>query len=261
MAEKTSNHTVSVKVSAPFACFTRPEAKVERVSYLCMTPSAARGVLESIMWKPEFVWIVHTIRVLKPIRFASIRRNEIQDTVPVRGPSGVFKWMQDGSTYSPYYTDSRGRRSPYGDNGVQRNTLALRDVSYVITAVPTLTIKAHLPRKQPLDVDEPAGPDTVEKYVAMFARRVKKGQCFQQPYLGLREFAAGFDVVVDDDLPDLLDPTLGAENHSLGRMLYDFDYREDGSRIALFAPAFLENGVLNANKMRESATAELLLRT
>lgn len=258
MTEMKNNHMVSVKVSAPLACFTRPEAKVERVSYLCMTPSAARGVLESILWKPEFIWVVHSISVLKPIRFASIRRNEIQDTIPIRGPAGVFKWMKDNSTYTPYYTDSRGRKSPHGDNGVQRNTLALRDVSYVIAAELRLTPKAFLPSTKLLDLDEAAGPNTVEKYVAMFTRRVRKGQCFQQPYLGLREFVAAFDVVRAEDKPDLLDPTLRTDNYSLGRTFYDYDYREDQSRVALFAPAFLENGVLNAWKMRESAIAEVL---
>jgi CRISPR-associated protein Cas5d len=258
MAETKSNHTVSVKVSAPLACFTRPEAKVERVSYLCITPSAARGILESILWKPEFVWFVHTITVLKPIRFASIRRNEIQDTIPIRGPAGVLKWMENNLTYTPYYTDSRGRKSPHGDNGVQRNTLALRDVSYIITANPILTPKAYLPSTRLLDRDEPVAPNTVEKYVAMFTRRVKKGQCFQQPYLGLREFVAAFDVARDDDKPDPQDPTLRADNYALGRMFYDYDYRKGESRSALFAAAFLENGVLNARKMHETATTEVL---
>src|SRR3990172_399955 len=93
---------VKVKAEGDLACFTRPEAKVERVSYPCMTPSAARGVLEAICWKPEFRWIVHRITVLRPIRFVSIRRNEVQDTIPVKGSMGVLKWMADNSAYKPY---------------------------------------------------------------------------------------------------------------------------------------------------------------
>lgn len=247
------NHIVSVKVTAPLACFTRPEAKVERVSYQCMTPSAARGVLEAILWKPEFVWVVHSITVLRPLRFASIRRNEIQDAIPT---AGIAKWMKDASAYSPYYADSAGRKSPYGDNRVQRHTLALRDVAYVITAEPRLTDKAKQPRIKPLGADEPDGPTTIEKYVCMFNRRVAKGQCFQQPYLGLREFAANFEVVTDDDYPDATDLMLKSENYPLGRMFYDYDYRNDETRVALFASVALRRGVLNVDKMRECAAAE-----
>lgn len=247
MAEMTNNQTVSVKVSAPFACFTRPEAKVERVSYLCMTPSAARGVLESIIWKPEFVWVVRGISVLRPVRFASIRRNEIQDTVPV---GSVNRWMSDPTAYKAYYADSSGRESPYGEHRVQRHTLALRDVAYVITAEPRLTDKAHLPNVKRLDADEPDGPNTVEKYLQMFRRRVRKGQCFQQPYLGLREFAANFESPTDEDLPDMSDPILNADPYQLGRVFYDFDYRKDGLRFPLFAPAALRRGFLNVDEMR-----------
>lgn len=247
------NHTVRLKVTAPLACFTRPEAKVERVSYLCMTPSAARGVLESILWKPQFAWVVHSICVLRPVQFASIRRNEIQDAISV---PVVQKWMKDDSAYTPYYADSAGRKSPYGDNRVQRHTLALREVAYVITAEPKLTDKANLPRAKPRDADEPDGPDSEQKYVEIFTRRVSKGQCFQQPYLGLREFVAQFEPPTGADEPDGSDPVLRSDEYQLGRMFYDFDYLKDGTRAALFASAALRRGVLDVDKMRESATAE-----
>jgi CRISPR-associated protein Cas5d len=249
-------HTVTVKVTGLLACFTRPEAKVERVSYLCMTPSAARGVLESILWKPQFTWVVHSIRVLRPVRFESIRRNEIQDTISV---PVVQKWMKEDAAYRPYYTDSAGRKSAYGDHRVQRHTLALRDVAYVITAEPRLTDRANLPRTRPPDADRPDGPDTEEKYVAIFNRRVMRGQCFQQPYLGLREFVAEFAPSTEGETPDPTDTVLKSAEYSLGRMFYDFDFRTDNIPAPLFAPAILRHGVLDvdemcANLMRETGT-------
>jgi CRISPR-associated protein Cas5d len=215
-----------------------------------MTPSAARGVLEAILWKPEFSWIVHSITVLRPVRFISIRRNEVQDTIPVNPTSGVLKWMEEPNSYQPYYADSAGRKSPYGDHRVQRHTLALRDVAYVINGEPELTEKPNQPRRKPPDADEPGGPDTVEKYVGMFNRRVAKGQCFQQPYLGLREFVAAFQPVTGDDPSDSTDPVLRCDEYPLGRLFYDFDYRRDGTRKPLFAPAVLRRGVLDVDAMR-----------
>lgn len=249
--------TVSVKVSAAMACFTRPEAKVERVSYMCMTPSAARGVLEAIVWKPQFEWVVHAITVLNPIQFISIRRNEIQDTIPVRGKQGVDAWQKDAILFRPYFADSAGRKSPYGDHRVQRHTLALRDVAYVITAEPKLTAKANQSRLKPHDDDEPQGADTVEKYVGMFNRRLEKGQCFQQPYLGLREFVADFLPVVKDDAPDAKDSILSHDRYELGRMFFDYQYPDDpdGKRIPLYSPAFLCRGVLNVDMMRRELNA------
>jgi len=246
---------VKVKVSGELACFTRPEAKVERVSYMCMTPSAARGVLEAVLWKPEFHWIVHSITVLRPIRFISIRRNEVQDTIPVNATRGVLKWMEWPDNYEPYYADSAGRESPYGDHRVQRHTLALREVAYLISAEPELTDRANQPRRKPRDVDEPQGADTVEKYVGMFTRRVAKGQCFQQAYLGLREFVAEVKPMTSEDRPDPADPVLSCAEYPLGRVFYDFQYGSDGRRIPLFAPALLRCGVLDVDAMRENLTA------
>lgn len=251
-------NTVSLKVEAPLACFTRPEAKVERVSYMCMTPAAARGVLESIVWKPQFEWVIHKIVVLKPIRFISIRRNEIQHTIPVNGPHGVEKWMKKPETFVPYFTDQqrlkdKGKVALHG-NRVQRHTLALRDVAYFITAEPRLTPKANLARTKPPDAEDPPGLDTVEKYLAMFNRRVSKGQCFQQPYLGLREFVANFKSGGGEGAAprfDEADSVLGSDEYPLGYMFFDFDYSHGPPR-PLFAQANLRRGVLNVDEMRAS---------
>jgi CRISPR-associated protein Cas5d len=148
---------VAVKVWGEFACFTRPEMKVERVSYDVMTPSAARGVLEAIFWKPEFKWRVRQIEVLRPIRRVSLLRNEVKSKIAPRTARDPEK---------TYFAD---------DDRTQRHTLALRDVAYVIRA----------------DVDVLNG-DHPAKYRDQFRRRVGRGQCFHRPYLGCREFVAHF---------------------------------------------------------------------
>ena len=146
---------LEVKVCGPYACFTRPEHKVERVSYTVPTPSAARGILEAILWKPEFSWRVREIHVLKPIRYFSILRNEVQSKMSPRRDA-------------PLYAD---------EDRTQRYTLGLRDVAYVIRA--DMALRPHC-------TDDPA------KYRDQFRRRVERGQCFHRPALGCREFAADF---------------------------------------------------------------------
>lgn len=205
-----------VKIWGDLACFTRPEMKVERASYDVPTPSAARGILDSILWKPEMRWIVRRILVLKPIRFVSFRRNELQSKI---APRTVSKWMDDPETFEP---QPAGAGS---EDATPRNTLALRDVAYVIEAEP--------------HVFEPNGEDTPAKYLAMFNRRVKKGQCFQRPYLGCREFVCDFEPPGPDERP------IG-ETRDLGLMLYDIVFRENGKgNRPLFFHAHLEDGVLN----------------
>ncbi|HPM00937.1 MAG TPA: type I-C CRISPR-associated protein Cas5c [Candidatus Cloacimonadota bacterium] len=142
-----------VKVTGEFACFTRPDLKVERMTYPCMTPSAARGILDSILWKPEFQWWVHRIIVLKPIKFFSVKRNEInvkQDRLPL-----IIE-----------------------NKRAQRNSIILKDVEYIIEA------SVH---QKESDLKNPS-----KKYAEIFKRRVRKGQCWRKPYLGTREFAAEF---------------------------------------------------------------------
>ncbi|MEI6233885.1 MAG: type I-C CRISPR-associated protein Cas5c [Planctomycetota bacterium] len=209
-------HTVRVKVSGSFACFSRPEAKVERLSYECLTPSAARGILDSILWKPEMRWIVRRISILNEIKFVALKRNEVQSKV---APSAIGKWMKDNSTYRPF---SAGAGS---EEGTPRNTLALRDVAYIIEAEP--------------HVFNANSDNTPVKYMAMFNRRVEKGQAHAQPCFGCREFAAQFEPPIEADTP--LD-----DSRDLGVMLYDilYDPKRD-LRRPLFFRAKLTHGVLD----------------
>ena len=183
---------VAVHVWGEYACFTRPEMKVERVSYDVPTPSAARGILESIFWKPAIEWRITSIEVLKPIRWASIRRNEV-------GTVGSWtlakRAMNDGSLPEGIKVE---------DERQQRASLVLRDVEYVVRAGFRLTEKASAGEKE-------------GKFLDMFQRRVAKGQCYKRPYLGTREFAAYFGPVPDEYSPISVD-------QDLGWMFYDFDY-------------------------------------
>jgi CRISPR-associated protein Cas5d len=205
---------VRVRVSGEFACFTRPEAKVERFSYPVMTPSAARNILDAICWRPQMRWIVTSITVLKPIRLMSVLRNEVQSKV---SPSAIKKWMRDASTFEPLVAGAGD-----GTDATPRNTTLLRDVAYWIDAYP--------------HVFDTSGDNTPVKYVEMLRRRVEKGQCFQRPYLGCREFAAEFGSPREDDQPI-------EDSMEIGRMLYDIAFLADGNRAAFFE-ARLENGVM-----------------
>src|SRR5215204_1330075 len=160
---------LEVKVWGEFACFTRPEFGAERVSYEVMTPSAARGVLEAIFWRPEIEWRVREIVVLNPIRRFSILRNEVTS---LQSERSARSWTGEGGGY---YAD---------EDRAQRHTLCLRDVAYVIRA--DIFLKPHTN-------DHPA------KYRDQFRRRVVRGQCFSQPYLGTREFSAFFGPPVADE--------------------------------------------------------------
>lgn len=199
---------LEVKVWGDYACFTRPEMKVERVSYPVMTPSAARGVLEAIFWKPEFRWRVHEIAVLKPVRYFSILRNEINTRQTERTARG---WMASGD--GGYFADA---------DRTQRHTLGLRDVAYVIRAEPVLRA----------DVG-----DDVAKYRDQFRRRVDRGQCYATPYFGCREFSAAFGT------PDPAEAPID-ETSELGTMLLDLDYTAQGSATPRFFDARLDGGLL-----------------
>ena len=201
---------LEVKLWGDFACFTRPEMKAERVSYPIMTPSAARGALESIFWRPEFRWQVKEILVLRPIHYFSILRNEVNTRAVYRTASS---WERSGS--GGYF--AAGDRS-------QRHTLAIRDVAYVVRADMVLRDDVN---------DHPA------KYRDQFRRRVRRGRCFATPYLGCREFAASFGPPDGSESPiDLTD--------DLGSMLLDMRYDDDGSGrgTPMFFQARLECGVL-----------------
>jgi len=203
---------LEVVVSGEMACFTRPENKVERVSYPVMTPSAARGVLEAIYWKPEFSWHVLEIHVLRDIHQVSLLRNEIEDRQSHRSSAAEAK---EGGNYLA------------DEHRAQRHTLALRDVAYLLRAEQAL--RAH-------------ETEDIAKHRDCFRRRVEKGQCFQQPYLGCREFAAEFRQPNASDKP--VDLTM-----DLGPMLLDLRYRHDKSGkgvggTPVFFDARLEKGVL-----------------
>jgi CRISPR-associated protein Cas5d len=195
----------ALRVRGELACFTRPEMKVERVSYEVMSPSAARGVLEAIVWKPAIRWHIHEIAVLAPIRWLSVRRNEVRDIASPRAEHLV--------------ANSPDQRS-------QRNTLALRDVDYVIKCSFSMTTRA-------------GKLDSVTKFEEMFARRVAKGQHFEPPYLGMREMFA--DVAPAPDTYAPIDP---GKERPLGLMFYDFEPVEVGAGRPLFFDAVLRGGVV-----------------
>ena len=206
---------LEVLVWGPYACFTRPETKVERVTYPVPTPSAARGVLEAIFWKPEFRWRVQEIWVLKPIRYFSLLRNEVNSR---QSETAAKKWARDGGGYVT------------AEDRAQRHTLALRDVAYLI--------RGDVELKPGVDA-EPA------KYRDQFRRRVEDGRCFQRPYFGCREFAAEFAKPAGTERPvDLSD--------DLGSMLYDLEYAagRSGKATPVFFPAKLERGVLHVPLLR-----------
>ncbi|MBI2945344.1 MAG: type I-C CRISPR-associated protein Cas5 [Candidatus Wallbacteria bacterium] len=206
-------HKVVLRVWGENACFTRPEMKVERVSYDVMTPSAARGILEAILWKPAIAWRVLRIDVLRPIRWESVRRNEVDDVVPADKVATV---MQRGR--GALGLDIESHRQ-------QRASMVLRDVEYRIHAGFVMTERA-----QP--------DDTPVKFASMFQRRASEGQCFSQPYLGCREFPAYFEPIGDAELPAAI-----PENRDLGWMLYDLEYRDAEIRPSFFR-AKLEAGVV-----------------
>ena len=226
-----------LEVSGPYACFTRPEMKVERVSYDVMTPSAARAIFEAILWKPAIRWRVRRIEVLAPIRWVSVRRNEVGKVASPRS-NGIF----------------------IEDERQQRAGLFLRDVKYRLFAVfefipPDQRGKVLNPVPEYLlDTDEAQElrkPDvrkdeTEAKYASMFERRATKGQCFHQPYLGCREFAAAFRLV-----PSQAEPaTPIAETRDLGWMLYDLDYTNPADPRPFFFRARLDNGAINTDRMQ-----------
>lgn len=222
-----------LEVWGPIACFTRPELKVERVSYDVITPSAARAIFEAIFWKPAIRWQVTKIEVLNPIKWTSVRRNEV-GAVASKNP-----------IYIDEVKEINGKMKLI--NRQQKNTLLLKDVRYRLWAklvfIPTWKRKETKnplideEEKELLRKDENPG-----KYNAMFERRARKGQCFNQPYLGTRECSASFRLVNPET--DVLDSAI-AENRNLGIMLYDMDFESDiKNPPAMFYRARMENGVI-----------------
>jgi CRISPR-associated protein Cas5d len=222
------------KTSGPFrlkvwgrnACFTRPEMKVERVSYDVMTPSAARGVLEAVLWKPAIRWRVDRIDVLAPIRWESVRRNEV-GSVMSAGGNGIF----------------------IEEKRQQRAGLFLREVAYTIHARFEMTDKA--------------GPDdSLIKFQEIFLRRAERGQCFHRPYLGCREFAADFELVRLDETP----PEPIPESRDLGWMLYDIQHNNRGDKNHVHSctdgclPAFFRAELKNGSMLVPAPDTEEVRR-
>jgi CRISPR-associated protein Cas5d len=177
----------------------------------------------------------------------NVRRNEIQGKIPTRTVEG---WMKEPRSFGPYLVDSAGREGPQGQNRTQRNSLILHHVAYMIEAMPVLTSLANRPRAKPADHEEGAGPDSVTKYVAMFERRVRKGQCHHRPYLGCREFTGDFAP------PDGSEQPLCDWNERLGFMLYDLRFREGKPALPGFFDAEIRNGVLHCDARSRGPNGE-----
>ena len=217
---------IILKVWGDNACFTRPEMKVERVSYDVITPSAARGIIEAIHWKPAIRWIIDRIHVLEPIRFENIRRNEVADTIK---QSNVNAAMKTGNLSKLiYHVDD-------GNNRQQRSAIILKKVCYVI--------EAHFELTEQAGTDDNAG-----KHIEIFKRRAIKGQCFQQPCLGNREFSASFEWLESlAEIPACHEQLKGERD--LGWMLWDIDF-ENGMTPRFFRASMI-NGVITIPPMQE----------
>ena len=217
-----SDKEYCLEVWGDYACFTRPELKVERVSYDVITPSAARAIFEAILFKKYAMrWQVTKIEVLNPIKWTSVRRNEVGATASIKS-SGI------------YIEDKRQ----------QKNSLLLKDVKYRIWAKLVFIPVSERP-KEAFAKHKPGADENPMKYYQMFERRAEQGQCFTQPYLGTREFSASFRLVNSDK--DELCPALSAEqggNRDLGIMLYDMDFSNPKDIQAMFYRAEMKEGVI-----------------
>lgn len=211
-----NDYGVRLYVWGDYACFTRPEMKAERVSYDVMTPSAARGILEAVFWKPAIRWHVDQIEVHTPIRFATIRRNEVAGVASARLAEAAMSGR--GDAMATYVEEERQ----------QRASLVLREVAYTIHAHFELTADAA-PEEKP------------GKFLDMFRRRAEGGQCFHRPYLGCREFSAYFAGQAPQGMPDT---PLADNDRDLGWMLHDFDFSARPPEPRFFR-ARLENGRMN----------------
>lgn len=218
--------SILVEVWGDYACFSRPEMKVERVSYDVMTPSAARGLLESIYWHPGLMWVIDRIHVCSPIRFTNIRRNEVKDTISLKKAETILK---NGGDF--YLSTSESIQ--------QRAAMVLRDVHYVIEAHFQMTAKA-------------APSDNPGKFRDIMRRRLEKGQFYHQPYFGVREFPANFQPC--QTIPPCPESLCGEVD--LGWMLLDLDYQDPQNIIPKFFRAVLRDGVLEVPSMDAQGVVE-----
>lgn len=206
---------IKLRVWGDYACFTRPEMKVERVSYDVMTPSAARGILESIHWKPAIRWVIDKIHVQRPIKFDNVRRNEVSSKIPKPNPKTVM-----ANNKPLFFLVDEGK------NRQQRATTLLRNVEYVIEAHFEMTEKA-------------GSDDSVGKHLDIFNRRAQKGQFFHQPCFGCREFPVSFELWQQEIPPSFYD----GQSKELGFMLLDIDF--DNDMTPMFFRATMENGIIS----------------
>ncbi|WP_298814684.1 type I-C CRISPR-associated protein Cas5c [Chloroflexus sp.] len=212
---------IIIRVQGRYALFTRPEMKVERVSYDVITPSAARGIIEAIYWKPAIRWVIDKIHVLREIQFTNIRRNEVSDKVSVDNALQVMK-----GNHKPLYIDVTDKRQ-------QRAAMVLRDVDYVIEAHFELTNKAGI-------------EDTEEKHYNIVLRRLRNGQHFHAPCLGTREFPACVTLIENrNDIPK--SPLEGKRD--LGWMLYDLDFSSPNDIQPMFYHAIMCDGVIDVQEL------------
>lgn len=213
---------IVIRIRGDYALFTRPEMKVERVSYDVITPSAARGIIEAVYWKPAIRWVIDKIHVLNPPEFTNVRRNEVSEKIPESTPNRILK----GSTEFFFLSSV--------DNRQQRAGMVLRNVDYVI--------EAHFEL-----IAERCGPDdTVEKHYNMAVRRLRKGQYFSAPYLGTREFGATVELLEDGPIPS---STL-AGDQDLGWMLYDLDFSDPKDIRPKFFKATMRDGTIDLAGVR-----------
>lgn len=216
-----------IEVWGDFALFTRPEMKVERVSYPVITPSACRAIFEAILWKPAIEWQIKRIEILSPIKWLSVRRNEVGTKLSTRNAQSMM--------------NSKGK-SDYAiivdDNRQQRASLLLKDVRYRIYADFIMTDKA-------------SQADNRVKFEQMFERRAKKGQCFYQPYLGCREFSAYFEYIeLDRNNQTVFESNKKnimpiSENQDMGYILYDLDFSDVGDPQPMFFHAQMKDGIIS----------------
>jgi CRISPR-associated protein Cas5d len=205
---------VRLRIFGDYACFTRPEMKSERMSYDVPTPSALRGILEAIHWKPAIAWRVQAVHIMRPVKFTSIRRNELSGKIPTRNVNDA---MKKGGSLAAFIEDDRQ----------QRASLVLKDVEYCVEAYFVLTDKA-------------GSDDSPGKHLDIFNRRLAKGQVYHRPCLGCREFSAFVAPAESIPLSPIADSPEG--NRDLGWMLYDLDYRNNYT--PMFFQARLDKGIV-----------------
>lgn len=218
--ELVKNMAIKLEVWGDYALFSRPELKVERVSYDVITPSAARGILESIFWHPGLCYVIDRIYVLSRINYANIRRNEVKSKV--LAPKIRSAMISDSG--NELFINTK-------EDIVQRAALVLKDPHYVIEAHFEMTDKAN-------------ATDNPGKFQDMLKRRICKGQCYHNPYFGCREFPVKFRLYEFNDIPTVYD-----DDKDLGLMLYDFDYSDKDNITPLYFRAVLKKGVLDLSNI------------